>query len=170
MLGVNIMFSSEQAIWKFSNAAGELDDWLPYAEDLIREWSKQTAEEVKFRFQFEIDLAALLLIDNLLPPAARTAFAKLMIAVMNEAVDKKLSLASLHIKPQKPGRKRDITQTFIRFHEVKDHVQAGMALTEAYLAVVEKYHKSPDTIRRDYERSVRKMSEKHKKSTGKFDC
>jgi hypothetical protein len=31
------MFSSKHEIWKFALAGDELDDWLPYAEDLVNE-------------------------------------------------------------------------------------------------------------------------------------
>ena len=68
------MFSSEHAIWKFAYAGGELDDWLPYAEDLIQKWSVQNKDEIKFDL-FQITLATLLLKDDLLPAPARAAFA-----------------------------------------------------------------------------------------------
>ena len=61
------MISSNHAIWKFADAGDELDDWLPYAEDLIRKWSTQSSDEVEFQTTFEIAIAALLLIDGLLP-------------------------------------------------------------------------------------------------------
>ena len=48
------MFSSKHAIWKFAYAGDELDDWLPYAEDLIRKWSSQNSDEVEFQTTFEI--------------------------------------------------------------------------------------------------------------------
>ena len=60
------MFSSDHAIWKFADAGDELDDWLPYAEDLIQKWSTQNNNEVKFQTSFEIIIAAFLLIYVLL--------------------------------------------------------------------------------------------------------
>jgi hypothetical protein len=51
------MFLSEHAIWQFANAGDELDDWLPYAEALIRKWSDQNNEEVAFQTPFEIIIA-----------------------------------------------------------------------------------------------------------------
>ena len=58
------MFSPEHAIWRFVDSGDELDDWLPYAEDLIRKWAVQNREEIKFD-PFQIILAALLLKDDL---------------------------------------------------------------------------------------------------------
>jgi len=50
------MFTSEHQIWKFAYAGDELDDWLPYAEDLIEKWS--TEDAVVFEDTFEIILAS----------------------------------------------------------------------------------------------------------------
>ncbi|MBC7618217.1 MAG: hypothetical protein H7293_04370 [Candidatus Saccharibacteria bacterium] len=100
------MFSSKHAIWKFAYAGDELDDWLPYAEDLVRKWSKQESREVEFRSTFEIILASYLLKDDLLPAPARVAFAEVMFEIINEASSAKLKIKCLHIEPPKPGRKK----------------------------------------------------------------
>jgi len=99
------MFSSKHAIWRFANAEGELDDWLPYAEDLIRKWSVQNKNEIKFD-SFQIILAALLLKDDLLPAPARAAFADAVWEAMDDAIEKKYTLKSLHIHPPKSGMKK----------------------------------------------------------------
>lgn len=149
------MFSSKHAIWKFANAGDELDDWLPYAEELVHGWAAQNCDEVKFRNTFDIILAAYLLEDELLPPSARAAFSQLMLTVISEVTTKKLEVDSLHIQPPKPGRKSDRRQTFVRLHAVKTLVAAGTSETEAYRLVGERHFKSPDTIRREYERIVK---------------
>lgn len=150
------MFSARHAIWQFANAGDELDDWLPHAEDLIRKWSSQNNQEVGFESTFEIIIATYLLIDDLLPASARVAFAKVMLESINEATNKKLPLKCLHISPPKPGRKENRSEIFSRFHEVKTLIRDGKTATEAYKVVAKKRYKSPDTIRRDYERIVRK--------------
>ncbi len=154
------MFSSEHAIWKFANAGGELDDWLPYAEDLIREWSVQNKEEIKFD-RFQITLAALLLKDNLLPAPARAAFADAVWEAMNDAIEKKYTLKSLHIHPPKSGMKKMTLQRlgFI-MHSVSGIIRSGKTATQAYQEVADKCFVSPDTIRRVYERQMKK-SQKH---------
>jgi hypothetical protein len=162
------MFSSEHAIWKFADAGDELDDWLPYAEDLVREWSTQSSDEVKFPGTFGIILAAFLLEDDLLPASARVAFAKVMLETIDESISNKLSIKSLHIHPPKPGRKENRGETYFRFHEVKTLIQEGKTATEAYRVVAEKHFKSTDTIRRDYERIVKRMRER-KETGGKND-
>ena len=161
------MFSSKHAIWKFAYAGDELDDWLPYAEDLVRKWSSQNCDEVAFQTTFEIILAAFLLEDDLLPASARTAFAKVMLETIDEAGRNKLHLKCLHIHPPKPGRTENRTETFIRFDEVATLIQEGKTATEAYKAVAEKHFVSPDTIRRDYERRLKKM--RKRKETGEND-
>lgn len=161
------MFLSNHAIWKFANAGGELDDWLPYAEELIQQWSTKSYDEVKFQGTFEIIIAAFLLIDDLLPASAKAAFANVMLATIDEASNKKLRIKCLDITPPRSGRKENRTGTFIKFREVKALIQDGKTTTEAYKVVAEKYFKSPDTIRREYERIVKKQTKR--KETGGND-
>ena len=160
------MFSSEHAIWKFAYAGDKLDDWLPYAEDLIWKWSKQESREVEFRSTFEIILASYLLKDDLLPAPARVAFAEVMFKIIDEVSSAKLKIKCLHIKPPKPGRKENRAETNQRFCEVKDLIQDGTAVSQAYKVVAKKHFKSPETIRRGYERIVKNMSKK--KKAGQF--
>lgn len=162
------MFSPDHAIWRFAYAGDELDDWLPYAEELIQKWSQQSCNEVKFQNTFEIVLAAYLLKDDLLPASARIVFAETMLKTITEADLNKLRLKCLHIHPPEPGRKRNPVETFFRWHEVNDLIQNGKTATEAYYEVAEKHFKSPDTIRREYERISRKTRER-KKNHGEND-
>lgn len=150
------MFSSEHAIWKFASGGDELDDWLPFAEDLIMTWSTQKVGEVKFLNTFEIILAAYLLEDDLLPASARAAFAKLMLETIDETRINKLRVRCLYVSPKAPGRNKDATGAFFRFREVKALIQEGMTKSEAYAVVAKKLFKSPDTIRREYERMIKK--------------
>lgn len=150
------MFSSEHVIWKVAYWAGELDDWLPYAEELVTKWGSQSEDSIVFPTTWEIIVAALLLQDNLLPASARAAFAKLMLKTLHEADESKLTINCLHVRPPKPGRKENRTALFIRMHEVRELLQQGKTATDAYHIVAEKHFRSPDTIRRDYERHVLK--------------
>ena len=161
------MFSPSHEIWKFAYAGDELDDWLPYAEDLVQKWSSQTSDEVKFETTFEIIIAAFLLKDDLLPASASLAFAEIVLETIDEAVKNKLRLKCLHIRPPKPGRKESRTATFIKCREVTALIQKGMTATEAYKVVAEKHFKSPDTIRREYERIA--LKERKRKETGEND-
>lgn len=159
------MFSSQHAIWKYANAADKLDDWLPYAEDLVQKWATQSSDEVKFPGALEVYLASLLLEDDLLPASARVAFATLMLKVINEASARKLRIDCLGISPPKSGRKEDRMAKLFTFREVRLLIQKGMSASEAYAAVAEKRCKSPETIRRDYERMMKKHQEQ--KQAGK---
>jgi hypothetical protein len=147
--------------------AGELDDWLPHAACLIDQWSTHNSNTFEFRNTWEIIIAAWLLEDDLLPNPAKTAFAKLMLKTISEADDKKIRLDCLHIKPPKPGRKQDHSEIFNRLREVKYLIKEGKTATEAYKVVAEKYCKSPDTIRRAYERKIKRG--RMRKQTGKND-
>ncbi len=154
------MFSSEHAIWKFAYAGGELDDWLPYAEDLVLKWSVQSKDKIRFD-SFQIILAALLLKDDLLPTPARSAFADAVLEAMNDAIAKKYTLKSLHIHPSKPGRKKmSLEQLGFIMLSVSRILRSGKTAAEAYQEVADKYFKSPDTIRRVFERQ-KKISQKH---------
>lgn len=161
------MFSSKHEIWKFAYAGDELDDWLSYAEDLVLKWATQNSDEVQFETTFQIIIAAYLLKDDLLPASARTAFAEIMFAIINEADINKLRVECLHIQPPKPGRKEDRPETGNRLREVFSLIEEGTSATQAYKVVAENHFKSPDTIRREYERHFRKK--RKRKETGEND-
>lgn len=161
------MFSPEHAIWKFANAGDELDDWLLHAKRLVEEWVALNSNEIKFHDTFDIMLASLLLEDGLLPASARAAFAKLMLETIDEAESNKLRLRCLHIHPPKPGRKNIRIESYLRMREVRNLIQQGKTATVAYGEVAEKYFKSPDTIRRDWERIAQKRQKP--KGNGKID-
>jgi len=150
------MFSSKHAIWKFAYTGDELDDWLPYAEDLVRQWSVQNKDEIKFD-SFQITLATLLLKDDLLPAPARAAFADAVWDAMGDAIERKYTLKSLHIHPPKSGMKKMILHElgFIML-SVSEIIRSGKTATQAYQAVADKCFKSPETIRRVYERQIKK--------------
>ncbi len=154
------MFSSEHAIWKFAYAGDELDDWLPYAEDLIRKWSVQNKNEVQFD-SFQIILAALLLKDGLLPASASAAFADAVWEAMNDAIEKKYTLKSLHIHPPKSGMKKmNLDRLGFIMHSVSGIIRSGKNATQAYQEVADKCFVSPDTIRRVYERQKKKSQKR----------
>jgi hypothetical protein len=150
------MFSSKHAIWKFADAGDELNDWLPYAEDLVWKWSVQNKDEIKFD-SFQIIIAALLLKDDLLPAPARAAFADAVWEAMNDAIERKYTLKSLHIHPPKSGRKKTtLNELGFIMLSVSNIIRSGKTATQAYQEVADKCFKSPDTIRRVYERQMKK--------------
>lgn len=154
------MFSYEHRIWKVASNMEELDDWLPYAEELIQKWATQSCDEVDLS-GFDLQLASLLLEDNLLPASARVAFARLMLAVVREANANRLTLECLDIKPPRPGRKqtdrRETGYRLVRVHELIN--SEGIAPTLAYDIVAKECFKSPDTIRREYERAMKRRGD-----------
>ena len=149
-------FSPDHEIWKFAYAGDELEDWLCYAEDLIEKWASQSRDEVKFKTTFEIILASLLLMDNLLPPSARKAFAHLTLETIMQIEDKKVAIECLHITSPTPGRKEDRRTKGLILMGVHSLLRTGLSKTEAYEAVAAQHFKSPDTIRRMCERALKK--------------
>ncbi len=148
------MFKPEHMIWKAADYNDELSDWLGHAEYLIDKWS--SSETVQFEHSDQIFFASLLLMDDLLPPAARKAIGKLTIEAMTEAKEKKYKIDALGIKPPKSGRKENRTNIIFIVHAVRDLLLTGKSKTEAYNQVAEEESKSPDTIRRIFERTVKK--------------
>lgn len=161
------MFSPNHEIWKFADAGGELDDWLPYAEDLARQWASQRPEEIKFRDTFQVILAALMSMDGLLPVSAQQAFARLTLDVVNEASEKRLTLSCLGIRPPPPGRKEDKATRGYRLMSVSKLIREGVRPSQAYEIVAKNSFKSVDTIRREYERAIR--TKRGKKQTGEIN-
>lgn len=105
----------------------------------------------------ELRWAADLLSINLLHGAARRAFAQYMLAAMDEAINRKYTLKSLGIKPEKPGRKSATQAIFQRNREVNKKIKELGDKTKAYREVAEKHHLAIDTIRRTYERQMKKQ-------------
>jgi len=156
------MFTPDHEIWKFANTEDELDDWLPYAADLVEKWASQSENEVKFKTTFEIILASLLLMDDLLPPAARKAFAGLTLETITEIENKKVAIECLHITPPPPGRKKDLHARGSILRGVHSLLKTGLSKTEAYEVVAAQHFKSPDTIRRMYERALKRRGNRNR--------
>ena len=146
------MFTQDHKIWWFAWQGDRVDDWLPVAEELVEKWSAQSQDEIKFESTFHIILASMLLHDNLLPDSARKAFADLTLDIIDEAGEKDLQIDALQISPPARGRKKNQSEIIRRSRDVLDHVEKGKSKTEAYELVGKKYSKSPETIRRDFER------------------
>lgn len=154
------MFSVEHQIYKYASRADRLDDWLPYAEKLVETWSTLDGDEVNFTSIHEIVIASLLLKDDLLPSPARKAFAELMLKTLNEVEASKLRVDCLHISPPKPGRSSKRFEILRRCRDVHMLIREGKTASQAYEVVAEKHCKSTDTIRRDYERHLKKIRER----------
>jgi hypothetical protein len=93
--------------------------------------------------------------DDLLPPAARKAFAGLTIETITEIENKKVAIECLHITPPTPGRKEDRRARGHILMGVHYLLETGLSKTEAYEAVAAQHFKSPNTIRRMYERALK---------------
>jgi DNA-binding NarL/FixJ family response regulator len=151
------MFSPKHEIFKFAWAADELDDWLSQAEELVNKWRNN--KKVTFDNSWEIILASYLLMDDLLPLAAKKAIANILLETIIEAGKKKLTLNDLKVYQPPSGRKADPSKHRRRHLDVKHLISDGLSLTRAYKLVAEKHNISPDTIRRSYERMMKKLRE-----------
>lgn len=147
------MFTPDHKIWQFAWAGDELNDWLPYAEDLIAKWSRQESDEIQFNGTFEIILASFLLMDDLLPPQARIAYAQFTLDVISAAPKRKVSA-------RRPGRRKGSrAEKGHRLFSVKGYIESGLTKQQAYQKVADEIHKSPDTIRREFERALKQSKQ-----------
>lgn len=160
------MFSNAHALKRYAFAIGEHDDVFTEAEELILKWGRHPDSAVEFKSIGEIYYATLLLEDGLLPIAAKKALSKTMRKAINEAYENKLRIKCLYISPPKRGRKENRTAIIIKCREVSGLIKGGMTASKAYEVVAEKHSKSPDTIRRDYERLMK--ARKKKQIDGEF--
>jgi len=154
------MFTPNHEIWKFAQYWDELDDWLPYAEWLIEKWSNQSVDEIELSTTFEIIIASYLLMDDLLPASAKKAMAYLVLETISQVTEKKIAVKCLHIQTPGQGRKENKAFKFMMIHRVRTLLESGASKTEAYNTVATELSRSPDTIRRAYERHI-KMKPKH---------
>ena len=150
-----MVFNHNQEIVKAAFASGKPDDWLDKAEELIEEWASCSEDEVQFHTTSDITIASLLLVDDLLPPPARKAFARLTLETIRETTHKKVAVECLRIKPPSPGRKDNEAQRLHIKIRVMNLVRSGLSKTEAYEIVAAELCKAPDTIRRAWERPLR---------------
>jgi len=156
------LFNPEHMIWQYANYHDELDDILPNVEYLIGQWEAREYETGQpfFKDRREIHMASLLLHDDLLPDAARKAFSYLMLDAIIEADDKKIKLQSLYVSPPKRGRKSSVNLLGRRFETHRLINKEGCSASEAYKKIADKHCVSVDTIRRDYERNIKKRAPK----------
>jgi len=68
----------------------------------------------------------------------------------------------MKMSPAQPGRKASRQALSIRLFTVKDYLKSGLSKQEAYHKTSEKFHKSPDTIRREFERAMKKSKQNRK--------
>ena len=112
---------------------------------------------------FEWYCFSLFLKDNLRPGDLRV-LGTFIASIFSEVESKSIQLASLGMTSNLPGRPKIIDETRLReiigavFFELKSNPNKS----QAYASVAKAFHKSPDTIRRYFERW-----NKRKRSTGK---
>lgn len=160
------MFTPEHEISKIAFYFGESDDWLPYAEELVHKWAHMEPHDIRLS-GFDLSIAAVLLKDDLLPSPARWALGELMLKVQTEAKARKLTIECLGIKAPRPGRKNEPREVLgFRLKRVHQLLKEGKTKTEAYEITAKEQFKSPDTIRREYERHV--LTKKNRRITGKI--
>jgi len=157
-------FEPEHLICKYddyhaSNGLIDAGEYALYAYFLLEEWSNRVYEEGKpfFGDQHEIRIASFLLHDDLLPEAARKAFALLMLETMYDATERKVKFNPLFIEPPPRGRVRDSLKQYARYSEVGALRVAGQTLKKASELVAEKHNVSPETIRREYNRLKKRI-------------
>jgi len=112
------------------------------------------SEHIKLFFEddYEFEIAGLLLIDGLLPVQAREAYVQCVFNAQVCLSNKKVVCEELFVQPNKRGRKSIKNEMKQRIEDVQKAIDSGVSVTESYKLVAPKYNKSPDTIRRSFER------------------
>lgn len=85
--------------------------------------------------------------------------ARLTLQTISEVEDKKLGIDCLHISPPKPGRQENRRLKGQILFAVRDLIKSGYSKTDAYNEVSQQYFKSPDTVRRMYERAIKRSEQ-----------
>lgn len=161
-------------IYKFAYYHDELDEWLSFAEELIERWESMTFDHKKsdeaeylksfFTIPFEFRLATFMLMDNFLPESARIAYGYSILDAQLFLKDKNVICPSLHIEAKPKGRKRNHKEKLARGRLVIELIKEDKPLKEVYETVAEKFNKSPETIRREYERWYAKNGKSYEKN------
>jgi len=141
---------------KRAEAWRELKEWEEDAKSLGREWAALAPEDVTFQNHDQILKACFLLDEGLLPKSAWSAFANVVMDTVVEAQDKKLTIKSLDLKPPRRGRTSDPKLQGYMVLKTKELIESGSSANEAYAQLAKELHKSPDTVRRTYERAKKR--------------
>ncbi len=128
-------------------------------ESFMDEWSKSDPDENEL-YKFNIRLAAMLLIDGILPTKAGVVLGNKILAAMDEIIEKKQSVKALGIEKKTRGRPPKEQSIHYIYHEVGMRIKDGMSKTSAYKEVADQENKSPETIRRIFEREKKKRIER----------
>jgi hypothetical protein len=150
-------------IWQYAWYHDELDHYLSHAEQLLIQWSVPNLDTSSFEgephaffsnpedFQF----ALYLLHDDLLPIGVQKLVCLAILSGRAQLREKKTYNEYLMVGSKvKPGRPREpIVRR--RTNQVIKLIKEGVTKTKAIEQVAEEYHKSKDTIRREYERSLK---------------
>lgn len=156
------IFKEGMQIWKIAFNQPDADDFLSFAEDRLKAW-QQAEDSIEFKDPDEIAIACLLLEDDLLPDKAAKALAGTMLNTLHECREKRLTIESLKIQPPRSGRKENRAGKGHILLSTSKLIKQGIPKQQAYDIVANQFYKSPDTVRRIYERAIKSRA----KSTGK---
>lgn len=150
--------------WKAAWSSKDPGDVLSHMDYLLSEW-QESEIIVEFENPWQIIIASLFLTDGILPLQARKGLANTILNTIGECSEKRFKVDSLKIKPDKPGRKKDSETQWNMLHQTHSLIKEGLPKQESYELVAKKFHKSPDTVRRAYERAIKRRANK---PTGKI--
>jgi hypothetical protein len=170
-------YHKDTMIFQFALMNDEIEDWLAFTDGLIEKWESMTFDSSKlsddnylysfFKNSFEFRLATLLMMDGLLPESARIAYGTSIVEAQYDLKNKKIVCPNIFVNGDKRGRKSSHRNKIKRIKDVRFKIEQGVSLKQTYQEVANKYHKSTDTIRRDYERWYKDHGDNYKKMMGK---
>lgn len=165
----------ENPILKFADTYNyyrdKSDEGQAWAERVLTKLTHaETLEDLRSFTPGDWYICALLLQSNL--PVPRRIIGQLIEKLVTELTETKIDVPALGIKKPRRGRPASSMDRrrylFHLMHEVRTlTTDQGMTVSAAYEAIAERRHKSPDTIRRDYERFMADRKSRMKQSERK---
>jgi hypothetical protein len=157
-------FTSDMMIWQYAYYHDELEDYLSQADYLLEQWNDPKIDvdefignpNTFFSSEFDFQLALYLLHDGLLPRKVQMILAESVLLGRLDLRSKNVQCDMLKVSKEKnPGRPTGQLEN-TRFREVLELLKVGISRSESYERVAVKYFKSPDTIRRGFERMLKR--------------
>jgi hypothetical protein len=173
------ILSPETRIFQYAESAGQLEEYLKKAEDLLKRWQLieitldtpsnekyQPNPQQFFHDEGEYHIAALLLFDNLLPKLARQNFAQSTI-LAREELRGNFHSANLMMRPIKKGRKKNHNRQYM-YNQIDYLIANHYSRNHAFLMVTKAHDiSSQNFATSDHE--AFKLAEYFKNNNSKSD-
>ena len=157
-------FNEGMMIWQYAWYHDDLDGYLEHASQLIIEWtdplidinSFKEAPDTFFKNEFDFEIALYLLNDGLLPLNAQMILAHAVLLGRINLISRNIKSEMLKVSKVRKAGRPSVKVELTRSIDVLKLLELGLPRSEAYERVAAQYCKSTDTIRRAFERQVKR--------------